>query len=47
MRVCSRKREDPMARKRHRESRDLQSREEVNLVSLRSRTGDPASKPSR
>lgn len=29
MRVCSRKREDPMTRKRHRESRDLQSREEV------------------
>src|SRR5437660_5265891 len=30
MRVCSRKRVDPMTRKRHRESRDLQSREEVN-----------------
>lgn len=29
MRVCSRKREDPMTRKRHRESRDLQSREKV------------------
>jgi hypothetical protein len=29
MRVCSRKREDPMTRKRHKESRDLQSREKV------------------
>src|SRR5438874_1884504 len=31
-RVCSRKREDPMPPKRQKESRDLQSREEVNLV---------------
>ncbi len=29
-RVCSRKREDPMTHKRHRESRDLQPREKVN-----------------
>jgi hypothetical protein len=38
MRVCSRKRVDPMTRKRHRESRDLESREEVKLLFLQSRS---------
>jgi hypothetical protein len=42
MRVCSRKREDPMTRKRHRESRDLQSREGVNQPPTRCAANSPA-----
>ncbi len=34
LRVCSRKREDPPTRTRHRESRDLQSREKVKRLVL-------------